>query len=61
MSGGMSMACLAGANMPLMAVQAALGLPVERPRLRSGLRVRMTESPIVVAHSLSAVDASAAA
>jgi len=50
MSGGMSMACLAGVNLPLLSILSEAGLPFPRPvNLRDGTVVAMVETARVIA------------
>jgi predicted ATP-grasp superfamily ATP-dependent carboligase len=47
-SGGFGMACLSGANLAQMALQAFLGQTVPIPALRYGLQVTEVNTPIVL-------------
>ena len=51
-SGGFGMACLAGANLAQIALQAIRGEPVQQPVIRYGLKVTEINTPVVLEKTL---------
>lgn len=50
-SGGFGMACLAGADLAMMALQAFKGVAVKQPMIRYGLKVTEVNTPVVLRES----------
>ncbi|THF84537.1 ATP-grasp domain-containing protein [Cohnella fermenti] len=48
MSGGLYISCLAGVNMPYLAVQTLMGLPIAPPELRFGMTASFIEQPLLL-------------